>query len=68
MPSYRYAAVILDLDGTLLHSNAVAPQCVNGTLAEFGLPEHPPEALQWRADWRSEPLWTALLPTSLLKN
>lgn len=58
-----YDAVIFDLDGTLLDSNAVAPRCVNHTLAHFGLAERPPDSLQWCANWRSEVLWTELLPS-----
>jgi phosphoglycolate phosphatase-like HAD superfamily hydrolase len=46
MHTHRNAAVLFDLDGVLVDSREPITTCINGTLAEHGLPHRPPASLE----------------------
>lgn len=61
----RYAALICDLDGTLLDSNSVAPYCLNLTLSHHGLAHREIHTLRRFASLPPEQIWNDLLPSEL---
>ena len=62
MPDYCYAAVLFDLDGTLLDTIPELAASMNAVLTRLGLPEHDEEAYKYHVGDGIETLARRVLP------
>lgn len=60
-----YAALICDLDGTLLDSNSVGPHCLNQTLSHLGLEQREPQTLRRFEGQPADKIWDEILAGQL---